>query len=758
MRKIIELFEKTVVTIKEEGLFICLQRIRNYIKLHWKRQKKQEVSTPDAVYMDVLFINGCYLPHPARYRVTHQREQLEAAGISTNEIFYENISLELVKHYRVFIFFRCVYKKEIEEFITLAKEMNKLVLFDIDDLVIDCKYTNGIPYLATMSAQERKQYDDGVRRMQQTLRLCDGAITTTERLAKELQKYVKEVWINRNTASEIMVYLSKKEIRKRDFLPFQKVDKSSSWQERREIALAKKQYEKRKKSGIRLGYFSGSITHNDDFVLIESVVARLLEEYPDLEFHIVGELDVPSAWKFYKKQIKTHPFVPFDRLPRLIASVDINLAPLQQTIFNEAKSENKWVEASLVKVPTVASNVGAFAKMIQQNVTGFLCETEKEWYQALKDLIEQESLRKQIGENAYEYVLQHCTTVYQSTNLADYIRNKRIKNIAFVLPSLHVSGGVTIVLKHCSIFRKFGYDAFVINEEFGQDDIVVDGIKIPVLSDLKVRVMGRIDKVVATLWTTTNFWKRYCNVEEKFYLVQGFETDFYEHGKPARIQANQTYYETDQVKYITISKWCQTWLKERYYQRAVYIPNGIDLKLFPVRKRQFNGKIKILVEGNSDDAYKNVDESFQIIDRLDKEKFEIGYLSYLGKPKAHYYVNQFYCNVPHHKVGEIYSAYDILIKSSILESFSYPPLEMMATGGYAVVAQNEGNQEYLVDEENCLLYTIGDIDAAVCAVKRICEEPLLREKLYQNGLRTAQKREWIYLENEIVQAYQAQND
>ena len=31
------------------------------------------------------------------------------------------------------------------------------------------------------------------------------------------------------------------------------------------------------------------------------------------------------------------------------------IAPIEKILFNEAKSENKWVEASLVKVPTVAS-------------------------------------------------------------------------------------------------------------------------------------------------------------------------------------------------------------------------------------------------------------------------------------------------------------------------------------------------------------------------------------------------------------------
>ena len=41
-------------------------------------------------------------------------------------------------------------------------------------------------------------------------------------------------------------------------------------------------------------------------------------------------------------------------MPELIVSIDINIALIEDTIFNEAKRENKWVEAALVKVPIIA--------------------------------------------------------------------------------------------------------------------------------------------------------------------------------------------------------------------------------------------------------------------------------------------------------------------------------------------------------------------------------------------------------------------
>ena len=204
---------------------------------------------------------------------------------------------------------------------------------------------------------------------------------------------------------------------------------------------------------------------------------------------------------------------------------------------------------------------------------------------------------------------------------------------------------------------------------------------------------------------------------------------------------------------MTISKWSQEWLEEEFGKKSLYVPNGIDLDVFQFEERTFEGKIKILIEGNSDDHYKNVDESFRIASLLDKDRYEIYYLSYQGGAKDWYRVDRFLQRVPHDEVGKIYQSCDILLKTSILESFSYPPLEMMATGGLAVVVPNEGNAEYLRDEENCLLYPQGDIEKAVFQIKRLTEDKKLRDKLIENGLKTAYKREWKNIEKYIVEMY-----
>ena len=120
------------------------------------------------------------------------------------------------------------------------------------------------------------------------------------------------------------------------------------------------------------------------------------------------------------------------------------------------------------------------------------------------------------------------------------------------------------------------------------------------------------------------------------------------------------------MEYVTISKWCQNWLREEYHTEAVYLPNGIDPSFYPKRGRDLQGKIRILIEGDCSAEHKNVDESLRIVEQLDLEKFEIWYMSYNGNPKSWYRVDRFLYRVPYEKTPEVYAACDILLKTSLL--------------------------------------------------------------------------------------------
>lgn len=741
--------------LREEGARAALSRLGVHAgsALGRVRGRWQAPRDDSSDYVDVLFINGCdySVPHPVRYRVDHQMEQLEAVGMTTRKVDAWNLTEDHVRVARTFVIFRCPYWDFVERFVELAHSLNKRVLYDIDDLVIDTVYTDQISYLDTMSAEERAGYDDGVRRMGKTMMLCDGVITTTDQLAAELRKYLDVVFVNRNVASEEMLALSERAAYERDVLPGLDASEVEP-RDRHRWRVARERREAR--SGFSLGYFSGSITHNDDFEMIMPAVVRFMGDYPDVRLHVVGELDLPEPLRPFADRVVRVPFSPWRRLPQMLSFVDVNLVPLEDTLFNRAKSENKWVEAALVKVPSVASRVGALADSITDGVDGILCDTVDDWYDALVALRTNRDLYRSIARRAYEECSSRHVTCGTGMPLAEFVRSQERPSVAFVFPGLDISGGVLVALKHAQILQGRGVDVTLL----APDDSLgrwaeAEGARLPVLGCKDAVLRGRFDKMVATMWTTLELVVGYRNAGGRYYLVQNKETGFYPAGDPQRAQASGTYGLNPQVTYCTISPWCRDWLEGEYAKEVRYAPNGIDLALFSPVERDWSGRVRILIEGDSKSEYKNVDESFAIVDRLDPERYEVWYLSYRGEPKASWRVDRFLQSVPHEQVGDVYRQCHVLLKTSVLESFSYPPLEMMATGGQAVVLSNEGNAAYLVDNENCLLFDRGQDDRAAALIERLASDEGLRERLREGGLATARALEWGTIADDIVALY-----
>ncbi len=722
-----ELIHKTLKSLKNDGPVGTMRKVRTYLAY----QKSLRSNAPiQNQYLDVLFINGCTLPHPSRYRVDHQMEELTMAGLACEKIFYTEADESYARCARVYILFRCPHTEGLQRLVEKAQSYHKVILYDIDDLVIDRRYTDSIPYIQTLSEEDRKVYDDGVIRNGRMLRLCDAAITTTETMAEELRKFVPEVYINRNVMSE--------ELQKYSLEALQEAPHQVKTDE------------------VRIGYFSGSITHNADVGMILDPLCRILSENKKVRLVLAGEIDLPEQLKPFQGQIESSGFRPWQKLPALIASVDINLVPLEDTLFNRAKSENKWTEAALVKVPTIASNVGAFRQVIRDGIDGILCgNTEEEWYTNLNRLIADAELRRTIAEHAYDRVTENWTTIANACSFGRWIRQTRKHNIVFNLPVLQISGGQLVTLRHALFMFQSGYEVVILNDGHETSTTVnFENTEFPVIRSMDHSFFAEADKAVATLFTTEKWVASYPEIRDRYYLVQNYEIGFNAPGDFMRIRASRSYCSA-KVTYLTISRWCEKWLKDRYQVNAAYAPNGLDTEKFYYQERDFHGKIRILVEGNSDDEYKNVDESFRIIQNLDRSKYEVWYVSYQGKPKEWYTVDRYFNRVPYGQMPDLYRQCHVLLKSSKLESFSYPPLEMMATGGLVLVRENGGNKEYLRDHYNCLFYDPDRLDEAGNLLRQMIDDEGLRSSLIQNGLETADERSWGKVREQILKLYES---
>lgn len=165
---------------------------------------------------------------------------------------------------------------------------------------------------------------------------------------------------------------------------------------------------KQEHEGINL-FYAGTQTHLWDVnqPAFKNALRRIFDEFPQVKLTMLGlyTLEYQKLFKGRFRHIPGDSDFPkyMDIWKREVATADIALAPLIGNDFTRCKTAVKYYEYSANAIPTIASNVQPYRKVIEPG-NGILCSSEEEWYQALKRLIENEQERREMGERAKEWV------------------------------------------------------------------------------------------------------------------------------------------------------------------------------------------------------------------------------------------------------------------------------------------------------------------------------------------------------------------
>ena len=318
--------------------------------------------------------------YATRYRIEHFREQLAVAGYASDCLELEKDLKVDLKGYSSVVLYRLTDIAFTEKLAAQARALSVPVYYDIDDLVFDY---DKISYLEFLKGRDYQNFRQMTQQVHRCMELSDGFITSTETLAEELRAEFPEkpVTVRRNVCSMEMQILSAEA------------------------------YENRTEEGeiVRIGYFSGSHTHDRDFAVVEELLVEIMQKYPNVHLVMGGVFDT-VRFDSYQERITKLPFMDWQKLPEAIANTDINLMPLEDTRFHACKSENKWMEAALVHVPSILSANEEMRRVIKDGEDGILCADEQQWREGLTRLIEDGELRRTIAENAHRTVLERYTT------------------------------------------------------------------------------------------------------------------------------------------------------------------------------------------------------------------------------------------------------------------------------------------------------------------------------------------------------------
>jgi glycosyltransferase involved in cell wall biosynthesis len=241
-------------------------------------------------------------------------------------------------------------------------ERGKKIVIDRDDAL---ETTSDNPF------DKRNKEGHAASWTKELIKISDLVTVTTEEIAKETKPY------NRNT--KVLP----------NFLDMELWD----------IETVKNESEM-----LRLGWV-GSMTHRADLAMVMPVVKTLLIKYPKLKFVYCGDNTI--AKELTDVNPVQHEYIPaigdvhhYAAYAQKVLQFDIAIAPLVDNHFNRCKSNLKYLEYGMMKLPAVYSPA-AYEASIKDGETGFLAKTPKEFYRWLSKLIESAALQYRVGRGAY---------------------------------------------------------------------------------------------------------------------------------------------------------------------------------------------------------------------------------------------------------------------------------------------------------------------------------------------------------------------
>jgi len=152
---------------------------------------------------------------------------------------------------------------------------------------------------------------------------------------------------------------------------------------------------------VRVGWIAGGEHQRDvDQLHLRERFEALLERHENLFFASVG-----VNLGLRRDRYEHTPIVAYGDLPQAIATFDVAIAPLGDTPFNRARSNIKLKEYAAAGVPWLASPIGPYGGLGEQQ--GGRLVADEEWEAALEALVVDRGQRVGLGRQGLRWAREH---------------------------------------------------------------------------------------------------------------------------------------------------------------------------------------------------------------------------------------------------------------------------------------------------------------------------------------------------------------
>lgn len=266
--------------------------------------------------------------------------------------------------------------------VELLKKEGKKIIFENDDTY---KIGKGIILERLENEQQRKIAKDFAFYTEQILKLSDGAIASTEILAEEYREFNPNVAVLKNCIDPLDEFPCKPNTTGK----------------------------------FRIGFIA-SVTTNDDYLHIKDAI-RKLDDRDDITIVVLGVKYqngkvisfMQQDHDFWKslKNVEWHPYVPVTSFMMTLADLSLDLAviPRADNYFNRCKSNLKFLEMSLLKIPVIAQGFADGQSPYQGADEEYMTVVihNDTWYEKILEIKLKYDEYASLASKAHDYVLEN---------------------------------------------------------------------------------------------------------------------------------------------------------------------------------------------------------------------------------------------------------------------------------------------------------------------------------------------------------------
>jgi GT2 family glycosyltransferase len=316
-------------------------------------------------------------------------------------------------------------------------------------------------------------------------------------------------------------------------------------------------------------------------------------------------------------------------------------------------------------------------------------------------------------------------------------------DVLFVLPLMGIYGGVADVLELANALVLQGVRAGVVVLEHVPPEIELELFFRP----LRLSSAELLDRCPAAKLLVATGYQTAAHVAaaaasrgiQTAYFVQDYEGWF---GYDSPEYVAKTYDLIPRI--VTISSWIAKEIQKRHGHAPTPIPISADPEVYyPRGDRPAAPPVRIAAMLRQDERRGMrflLPALAEIAGRPDVEIVLFGHAAVPSDAPAFRHTHL--GTLQREAVPTLLSTVHVVIDPSLFQGFGLIGLEGMASGAACVLTDSGGASEYAVDGVNALLVPPRDSAALSAGVKRLLDDPALRERLAAAGIETARAFTW----------------